>query len=77
MTLNIKNLYYHLPVFLNPEVCELFRSIFVIDYKQRITVNEMLACDWLLDVGKETDGIKDNQSTIFMESTDHMFNYKS
>ena len=75
MANNIKNLNYSLPSYLNPEVCELFRSIFVVDYKKRATITDILACDWLLDVGKETDDIKDNQSTIFMESTDQMFNY--
>ena len=75
MTNNIKNLNYSLPSFLNPEVCDLFKQIFVVDYKKRISIVDIMDCDWLLDVGKETDDIKDNQSTIFMESTDHMFNY--
>ena len=75
MTNNIKNLNYTLPNYLNSDACDLFRSIFVVDYKKRITISEIMACDWLLDAGKETDDFKENQSTIFMESTDHMFNY--
>ena len=75
MANNIKNLNYHLPHYLSREAQELFQSIFVLDYKERITVSEILASDWLLDAGKESDEVKDNQSTIFMESIDQMFNY--
>lgn len=74
MTANIRDLNYHLPSYLDSDVCELLRGIFVIDHKQRISAADILECDWLLDVGKESENVKDNQSTIFMESTDHMFN---
>ena len=75
MTKNIKQLNYHRHAWFSLQLRALFDSIFELNSKKRITVSELLACDWLLNAGKESHNMKDNQSTIFMESNDQMFKY--
>lgn len=73
MAENIRRVNYVIPSFLSRGASDLIQSIFIADPKLRPKAMDILACDWLLDAGKESEEVKANQSTIFMESIDQMF----
>lgn len=74
MAESIRRLNFHIPPFVSRNAKALIESIFVFDPKARPLAEDLMTCDWLLDAGKESDEVKANQSTIFMESIDQMFN---